>query len=151
MDWYWRGDNFAVMSETHFDAFQLYNKLKSIMTISISMPSIINATEAQVLFIKAYTEYTLGKQYYSNGDFEDAKTYFQSADLHFDEALAAWNERGTAFEDTMQDYYDSLTDAQRVQANAALNNSYGWIFFGIGWTLIGVGIIVYCARKPKAP
>ncbi|MGQ9530829.1 MAG: hypothetical protein ACUVTC_05275 [Candidatus Bathycorpusculaceae bacterium] len=29
MDWYWRGDNFAVMSETHFDAFQLYNKLKN--------------------------------------------------------------------------------------------------------------------------
>jgi uncharacterized membrane protein YGL010W len=50
----------------------------------------------------------------------------------------------------MLDYYDSLAKAQIIQANAALNNSYGWIFFGIGWILIGVGIIVYGARKPKA-
>jgi tetratricopeptide (TPR) repeat protein len=150
MDWYWSGDNFAVMSETHFNSFQLYNKLKNIMTGITILPSAINVTEAQVLFVKAYTEYTLGKQYYSNGDFENAKTYFQNADLYYTEALTAWSERGTTFEDTMLDYYDSLAKAQIIQANAALNNSYGWIFFGIGWILIGVGIIVYGARKPKA-
>ena len=150
MDWYWHGDNFAVMSEAHFNSFQLYNKLKNIMSGITILPSTINVTEAQVLFVKAYTEYTLGRQYYTNGDFENAKTYFQNADLYFTQALDAWSERGTAFEDTMLDYYDSLAKAQIIQANAALNNSYGWIFFGIGWILIGVGIIVYGARKPKA-
>jgi hypothetical protein len=150
-EWYWHGDNFAVMSEAHFDSFQLYNKLKGFMTSITILPSAINATEAQVLFVKAYIEYTLGRQYYSNGEFENAKINFQSADLHVNEALAAWNERGTAFEDAMLDYYDSSAKAQIIQANAALNNSYGWIFFGIGWILIGIGIIVYGARKPKAP
>jgi hypothetical protein len=149
MDWYSRGDNFAVMSEDHFDSFQLYNKLKGFMTSITILPPAINATEAQVLFVKAYIEYTLGRQYYSNGEFENAKAYFQSADLHVNEALAAWNERGTAFEDAMLDYYESSAKAQIIQANAALNNSYGWIFFGIGWILIGVGIIVYGAKKPK--
>ncbi|MEM3699320.1 MAG: hypothetical protein QXL57_00400 [Candidatus Bathyarchaeia archaeon] len=151
MDWYWRGSNFAVMSEAHFDSFQLYNKLKGFMTSITIPPSAINATEAQVLFVKAYMEYTIGRQYFTNGDFENAKTCFQNADQYFTEALDAWNEKGTNFEDAMLDYYDSLADAQRIQANAALNNSYGWIFFGIGWILIGVGIIVYGARKPKAP
>ncbi|MEM3622473.1 MAG: hypothetical protein QXR76_01710 [Candidatus Bathyarchaeia archaeon] len=151
MDWYWSGNNFAVMSEAHFDSFQLYNKLKNIMTDVTVLPSAINATEAQVLFVKAYMEYTIGRQYYSNGDFENAKTCFQNADQYFTQALNAWNEKGTNFEDAMLDYYTSLADAQRIQANAALNNSYGWIFFGIGWILIGVGIIVYGVRKPKTP
>ncbi|MDI6806034.1 MAG: hypothetical protein QMD20_05170, partial [Candidatus Bathyarchaeia archaeon] len=101
MDWYWYDDNFAVMSEDHFNGFQLYNKLKNIMTGITIPPSAINATEAQVLFVKAYMEYILGRQYYSNGEFENAETHFQNADLYFADALTAWNERGTNFEDAM--------------------------------------------------
>ena len=157
MDWTWSGSNFAVMSEAHFHSFLLYNKLKGFMTTPIP-PSLINSTEAQVLLIKAYLEYTIGLQHYRNGAFEDARVHLQSADVYFADALNAWNQRGTAFEDAMLAYYNALTnatgknaDAELIQANAALNNAYGWIFFGIGWILIGVGIIVYGARKPKTP
>jgi cellobiose-specific phosphotransferase system component IIA len=158
MDWTWSGSNFAIMSEAHFDSFLLYNKLKGIMTGGIPiLPSlVINSTEAQVLLVKAYLEYTIGLQYYRNGAFEDARIHLQSADAYIANALNAWNQKGTAFEDAMLAYYNALTnatgkdaDAKLIQANAALNNAYGWIFFGIGWILIGVGIIVYGARKPK--
>jgi len=157
MDWSWSGSNFALMSEAHFHSFLLYNKLKGIMTgIAIPSLSLINSTEAQVLLVKAYLEYTLGLQYYKNGAFEDARVHLQSADAYFANALNAWNEKGTAFEDAMLTYYNALTNAteknanaELIQASAALNNAYGWIFFGIGWILIGVGVIVYGARKPK--
>ncbi|MEM3578724.1 MAG: hypothetical protein QXL54_00665 [Candidatus Bathyarchaeia archaeon] len=164
MDWTWSGGNFAVMSEAHFESFRLYNKLKNIMSGIPILPSLtVNSTEAQVLLVKAFIEYNLGRQFYINGIFGEAQTHLQNADTYITQALAAWNARGTGLEDatlqyynSLAEYYNSLADAAEknaeaglVQANAALNNSYGWIFFGIGWMLIGVGIIVYGVRKPK--
>jgi hypothetical protein len=35
------------------------------------------------------------------------------------------------------------------QADAAVNQSYSWILFGIGFILIGIAAIVYAYRKPK--
>jgi len=156
MDWLWSGSNFAVMSEAHFESFQLFNKLKNIIGYITSMP--LNSTEARILMAKASIEYNLGKQYYINGAFEDAETHFQNAEIYLDEALTVGEERGTAFEDSMLDYYNALAhatekqaEAELLQANAALNNSYGWIFFGLGWTLIGIGVIVYGVRKTRIP
>ncbi|MEM0096240.1 MAG: tetratricopeptide repeat protein [Candidatus Bathyarchaeia archaeon] len=164
MDWTWSGSNLAVMSEAHFDSFRLYNKLKNIMSGIPILPSLtVNSTEAQVLLVKAFIEYNLGRQYYVNGAFEEARTHLQNADAYITQALAAWNTRGTELENATLQYYNSLAEyynslanatgksaeAELVQASAALNNSYGWIFFGIGWTLIGVGIIVYGLKKPK--
>jgi len=44
-------------------------------------------------------------------------------------------------------------NATMTQAEAALTNAYGWYFIGIGfavgWTLMGVGVVVYALRKPK--
>lgn len=156
MDWYRSGNNFAVMSEDHFAAFQLYNKLVSIMEGAIPF-EFVNVTEAQVLMVEAFMEFTLGQQSYRSGAFTDAKTHLQTADNDINALLVAWNEQGTAFENAMLEYYQALANATKkqadaviIQANAALNNSYGWIFFGLGWTLIGIGIIIYGAKKPKA-
>jgi len=170
MDWYWSGSNFAVMSYWHFECFQLFNKLKNIIGGITSMP--LNSTEARILLAKASIEYNLGRQYYINGAFEDAKTHFAYAETYLNEALLVGEERGVAFEDAMLSYYNAMTkyydalanatlkqaeaelkqaDAGLMQANAALNNSYGWIFFGLGWTLIGIGVIVYGFRKTRIP
>ncbi|MEM1564088.1 MAG: hypothetical protein QW161_05395 [Candidatus Bathyarchaeia archaeon] len=169
-DWSWSGSNFAVMSEAHFECFKLYNKLKNIIGGITSMP--LNSTEARILLAKALIEYNLGRQYYTNGAFKDARTHFAYAETYMNEALVVGEERGTEFEDAMLNYYNAMTEyynslanatikqaeaelkqaeAQLIQANAALNNSYGWIFFGLGWTLIGIGVIVYGFRKTRIP
>jgi hypothetical protein len=154
-DWSHSDSNFAVMSDDHFTAFQIFNKLQSIMRTPISLES-INSTEARVLMVKASMEFTLGKSSYVSGSFTDAKTHLVTADNYFSAALNAWSSTGTALENSTIDYYSALTNATKrnadaglIQANAALNNSYGWIFFGLGWMLIGIGIIVYGTRKPK--
>ncbi|MEM3703258.1 MAG: hypothetical protein QXX79_02390 [Candidatus Bathyarchaeia archaeon] len=163
MDWYWSGSNFAVMLRAHFECFQLYNKLNNIIGGVTSMP--LNSTEARILLAKTSIEYNLGRQYYINGAFEDARTHFAYAETYLNEALVVGEERGIAFEDAMLGYYNATTEyyntlanatmkqaeAGLIQANAALNNSYGWIFFGIGWMLIGIGVIVYSIKKTKTP
>jgi hypothetical protein len=44
-------------------------------------------------------------------------------------------------------------NATKLQAEAALTNAYGFYFIGlgfaIGWTFIGIGVIIYALRKPK--
>jgi len=46
-------------------------------------------------------------------------------------------------------------NATKIQADAALTNAYGFYFIGlgfaIGWTFIGIGVIIYALRKPKPP
>lgn len=163
MDWRLSGSNFAVMSEVHFECFQLYNKLKNIIDRVTSMP--LNSTEARILLAKASIEYNLGRQYYANGAFEDAKTHFTYAETYLDEALTVGKERGVTFEDAMLSYYNAMVkyydalanatvkqaEAGLIQANAALNNSYGWIFLGLGWILIGIGVIIFGIRKTRTP
>jgi tetratricopeptide (TPR) repeat protein len=44
-------------------------------------------------------------------------------------------------------------NATKIQADAALTNAYGWYFIGagfaIGWSLMGVGVVIYALRRPK--
>jgi len=44
-------------------------------------------------------------------------------------------------------------NATKTQADAALTNAYGWYFIGagfaIGWSLMGVGVVIYALRRPK--
>ncbi|MEM2202317.1 MAG: hypothetical protein QXZ47_02485 [Candidatus Bathyarchaeia archaeon] len=170
IEWFTSGSNLAVMSEAHFECFRLYNKLKNVIGNITSMP--LNSTEAKILLAKASIEYNLGRQYYINGAFEDARVRFTYAETYMNEALFVEEERGIEFEDAMLAYYNAMmeyynalagatirqaeaelkqAEAQLIQANAALNNSYGWIFFGLGWTLIGIGIIIYSFKKTRTP
>ena len=46
-------------------------------------------------------------------------------------------------------------NATKIQAEAALMNAWGFYFIGIGfaigWSCIGIGVIIYALRKPKLP
>lgn len=46
-------------------------------------------------------------------------------------------------------------NATKIQAEAALTNAYGFYFIGlgfaIGWSFMGIGVIIYALRKPKLP
>jgi hypothetical protein len=155
-DWYTSGSNFAVMSQDHFTAFQLYNKLSMFMRDGTPI-EFSNVTEAQVLMMKAFMELRLGQQAYVAGMFTNASTHLQNADQYINDAFDAWETQGTALENAQLDYLDALGyaarkqgDADYMQGSAALNNSYGWIFFGLGWIFIGIGIMFYGIRRPKA-
>ena len=124
---------------------------------------------------QAIIEKNLGDQYLAS-DYASALTQYDKANTLWEEALAAENEYGTQWNNA--DLNETLThnavnmaeanafkteaDAHLIEANAAktqadgaLTNAYGWYFIGIGfalgWTLMGVGAIIWAWRRPKPP
>jgi hypothetical protein len=155
------GHNFAVLSADHLACLNIWFRLGHFMfdgpMVTMqqtgTMPSI---TRVQILMMQASMEFEQGMSIFDAGVFGTAKTHLQSAESLFNDALTAWDERGTAMEDAElnatkaeTNYYNAQADATRKLADASIVNAYGWLFFGIGWTFIGIGIIVYGLRRPK--
>jgi len=42
-------------------------------------------------------------------------------------------------------------DAAAILAQSSLNQSYAWILFGLGFVIIGIGVLVYAIKKPTIP
>jgi hypothetical protein len=147
------GDNFAVLSEDHFECLNLYTKYGtmfdgfSAMQVS-DFPTDITA--AQINFTMAQMEFEQGSEVFSAGMFGSARTHLQRGDTYFNSAMNAWATRGTAIEDAALANTKSETNYNNSLASSALVNAYGWLLFGLGWTFIGLGVIIYGMKKPKA-
>ena len=118
---------------------------------------------------QALVEKGLGDTYYDRGDYANALAKYNLANTLWEEAVAAEKNWRTTMENA--DLNVSLTEASAslaqgnaalieansaaVQADAAMTSANGWFFIGIGFaigfSLIGVGAVVYAIRKPKAP
>lgn len=125
---------------------------------------------------QAVIEKGIGDLYYGRGDYASALTQYNAANTLWADAIAAEEDLRTA-SDTA-DLNVTLTEAAanlkvadaavieanaamveanatKVQADAALTNAYGWYFIGlgfaIGWSCMGIGVIIYALRRPKPP
>lgn len=118
---------------------------------------------------QAITEKELGDTYSDRGDYASALTQYNRANTLYEEALTAEFGWRDTWEDaelnvTLTEAAATLTEANaamvtaeatKAQADAAITNAYGWYFIGIGfalgWTLMGVGAIIWAWRRPKPP
>lgn len=152
---------FAVYSAVQSDATNLYIELNA----KISYAPSFSSYEAQLFWSKTQTERNIGRDmYHIYGDFAGAETHYQAGLSNFDNAMAA----ETAYDDARDRVYieqqeaniaesNAMAEAAVTEANAALriadavlNQSYAWILFGIGFIIIGAGVLVYAYRKPQA-
>jgi tetratricopeptide (TPR) repeat protein len=113
----------------------------------------INASQ---LVGQASIKASLGDMYYTRGDYGLAETQYQTALNLYNQALAAEAEWETKVEEaelqialTEAEANMATANAMQGQADAAMNQSYSWILFGIGFVLMGIATIVYAYRKPK--
>ncbi len=144
------GSHFAVLSTDHLTDLNIWFKYWMFLEGSMTtFPFFLNFTESQVLFTQSMFELNQGFQIYQTGMFGSARTHLQNGDTLFNEALAAWNQTGSAlddanvnFQNAQGNYYNGLGDSSRA-------NGYGWLLFGLGWVFIGIGVIAYGARRPK--
>lgn len=147
------GDNFAVLSEDHFECLNLYTKY-SMMFGALSAMQVsdfpTDITAAQINFTMAQMEFEVGSEVFSAGMFGSAKTHLQRGDTYFNDAMNSWATKGTAIEDAALANTKSETNYNNALANSSLVNAYGWLLFGLGWTFIGLGAIIYGMKKPKA-
>jgi len=142
--WTEDGTSFAVYSTDQADARVLRNELEAwrdAYTTPIYMPS-----EAKELWIKATVEENMADDAYEYGNFADAKTHYGNALNFTKEALTSEVDKTSSFEDALLDLIDSAGSYLSMQ---------GWGFivigigFGIGFLLMGIGVIVYLVRKSK--
>jgi hypothetical protein len=154
--WIHYGSNFIVLSADHLDCLSLWAKLEAdlgsgtVTTMMVPTPTQPAATKFYVLMQQASLEFNMGLQLLETGIFSTAKTHLQNADGLYTQALTEWDQRGTALEDAEVNNTRSDTSLNLATATAAVVNAYGWLLFGLGWTFIGIGVIIYGWKKPKA-
>jgi len=159
---------FRVYSTDQADALDLQTKYNSSVT---SYPlTYFNDTDARQLAGQAQIEGSMAlSDYNDRQDYASAHTRYQTALDLYAQALAEEKDYRTAYQNALLN--TTLTrnaaalieanaamrqaNASKIQAEVALTNAYGLYFIGIGfaigWTFIGIGVIVYALRRPKPP
>ena len=111
---------------------------------------------------QAILEKQTGDVYMNRGDYASALTHYNSSNNLWEDALTAEFGWRTKWEDaelnvTLTEAAATMitAEAAKAQADAAITNAYGWYFvgigFAIGWSLMGVGVIIWAWKRPKPP
>ena len=144
---------FVVFSTDQADAYDLSQEYNSYTSYPWGFSN-INASQ---LAGQASIEASLGDRYYSRGDYVSAETQYQTALDLYNQAIAAEATWQTKIEEanlqialTEAEANMATANAMLRQADAAVNQSYSWILFGIGFVFMGIATIVYASKKPKA-
>ncbi|MEM3728535.1 MAG: hypothetical protein QXF75_04980 [Candidatus Bathyarchaeia archaeon] len=174
---YYPYEYFAVYSPDQADAFDLSNKYQVYYN---SFPYYyFESAEARSLRLQAIVAAILGSQYYSRGDFARAKTQYGTAVNLYEQALTKETEYTVRLQElelnitqteleinkieaearkteaeaamVMANATKTQADAAIITANAIMNQSYALLLFSIGFVIMGIGVLVYAARKPKTP
>ena len=153
-DWWSPDYLFVVFSTDQADAFDSSQEYDAYASAYPSWTfSNINASQ---LAGQASIEASLGDIYYTRGDYTSAETQYQTALDLYNQALAAEAAWETKVEEanleialTEAEANMATANAMLRQADAAVNQSYSWILFGIGFVFMGIATIVYASRKPQ--
>jgi len=153
-DRWWPAYLFVVFPTDQADAYDLSQEYDSYASAYPTWSfSNINASQ---LAGQASIEASLGDMYYTRGDHASAETQYQTALDLYNQALTAEAKWETKVEEanleialTEAEANMATANAMLRQADAAVNQSYSWILFGLGFVLMGIATIVYAFRKPK--
>jgi hypothetical protein len=154
-DWWYPGYLFVVFPADQADACDCAEECNA---YADAFPTwSFNNINASHLAGQASIKASLGEMHYTHGDYSLAETRYQEAIDLYGDALAAEAEWETKVDQaeleialTEADANMAMANALLKEADAAVNQSYSWMLFGLGFVLIGVATIVYAFRKPMA-
>jgi hypothetical protein len=133
------GSDFAVLSDAQATAIETDREIDKYYGYSM----FITAKARELSFIAEGTRY-LAYNAYQRGDFSGAAANYQEALALYQYAWSNETESISGFEQALNDLI--------ISAQSQLTMvGWGYITFGIGWIFIGIGVIIYAVRKPKAP
>lgn len=153
--WWWSPSYlFVVFSTDQADALvssEEYNSYAS------SFPTYtFTSINASQLAGRANIEALLGETYLERGEYDSAKTQYQEAINLYDQALTAEKNWKTKIEEAELQMDLTETEANMATANAmlrhadaAMNQSYAWIVFGLGFAFMGIATIIYASKTSK--
>jgi hypothetical protein len=154
------GSAFAVLSQDQYDS-QIASS--NYYSFYYSIYSYVDDYAASFgLLLQASKEQNLGSLYYSQGEFATALTHYNAGLDKLNQSLTVYMDKKTKNEDATLD--KSLAENEAIRANAtatttlaqatasaAMNNSYGYMLFGLGFIIFGIAAIIYAMKRPKAP
>jgi len=163
------GSGFVVYSTVQKEAMNLYDEISMLFSYYWSFGSV----EAQSLWYNGSMHYAMGEDSYVSGNFDSAKTHYETALNLMNQAI----DTETARDLDLQDYEDNY-DRQLDQANlnqietnanatmktadaamkeaeatyalaqAAMTQAYAWIVFGIGFVIFGFAALLWASKRP---
>lgn len=133
------GSNFAVLSDAQATAIETNREIDKYSGYGM----FITAKGRELSLIASGTR-NLGYNAYQRGDFSGAAANYQEALKLYQYAWSNETDSVSGFEQAFKDLM--------ISGQGTLNMvGLGYITFGIGWVFIGIGVIIYAVRKPKAP
>jgi hypothetical protein len=94
--------------------------------------------------LKSNVAKSIASDSYGRGDFSTAKTSYKNSLDFIQQAFSNETEKWSTFE-------NSLANLLQGGSNLLTFQGYAWLLFGIGFLLIGIGVLVYLARKRPPP
>ena len=143
-------NNFAVYSSDQADARLLREKVETWMVIYDDLPApLYLPSEARKLWIEAAVEEEMADEDYDTyGNFTGAKIHYGNALDLIDEALSSEVDKTSSFEDALLGLINSAGSYLSMQGYGYMIIGVG---FGIGFLLMGIGVVIYLVRKSKQP
>jgi hypothetical protein len=117
--WTDNGDNFVVYPTSQAEAEKLQREITALGTLSVV------TAKARELSTLGQADASLGDQEYSKGNFTEAKLYYETALENLKDALSV----------------------DRDEAGYVPIFPWGTFLHGVGWTLLGIGVILYALRR----
>jgi len=138
--WTRSDDGFVVFSSDQADARSLRDQINAYpSTTSINGIPILTAN-ARELIVQSGVAETMANNYYRQGDFTNAKTYYQNSLSNLQQAFSSDT-------DTMSSIESSLANLLSSGGNLLMFQGYAWLMIAIGFLLMGIGVLVYLVRK----
>ena len=137
--WTRSDDGFVVFSTDQADAHNFRDQVNAYPTTSINGIPILTA-KARELIVQSGVAETLAGNYYRQGDFANAKKYYGDSLNDLQQAFS--NDT-----DVMSSIENSLAGLLDSGGSLLMFQGYAWLLFAIGFLLMGIGVLVYLARK----
>jgi hypothetical protein len=141
--WTRSDDSFAVFSSDQADAYNYKKQVEAYPTTSINGIPILTA-RARELIVQSSVAKTLASNYYVQGDFANAKKYYGDSLNDIQEAYSNDTDQLSSIE-------NSLAALLKGGGDMLTYQGYAWLIFGIGFLLMGIGVVVYLTRKRPQP
>lgn len=137
--WTVTGDSFAIFSSDQKDAYTYQQEVSAYPSTPIGGVPFLTA-EARELLVESSVTKSLASDSYMRGDFASAKQYYLNSLNFIEQAYSNETDKWSAFENAFVNILNGGSTLLAFQG-------YAWLLFGIGFLFMGIGVLIYLARK----
>ncbi len=137
--WTVTGDSFAVFTSDQKDAYTYKTEVDAYPSTPIGGVPFLTA-EARELIVESSVAKSIASDLYMRGDFNSAKQNYLNSLNFVQQAYSNETDKWSTFENAFVNILNGGSTLLAFQG-------YAWLLFGIGFLFMGIGVLIYLARK----